>query len=169
MRALIDKLNPNPRKAADLLLAAHPSVVFTSGRRDAKGQCYAMASNAIRYGSAWLAQTYKDQRAVKLLMTFMAENPEHCRCAEDLGHCFYRELDEHLPAFLTRTPHVRGDAFDLACPRQPDGSIDEARVAEICATIRRVSEEHQLGLELLLTREGFHRVIHAQFLPSAEV
>lgn len=47
------------KAAADLLLEKHPGVVFTSGRRNAKQQASAMASNVVS-NRKWIRDTYKD-------------------------------------------------------------------------------------------------------------
>lgn len=155
------RLSPNARRAAELVRQAHPDAVFTSGRRDVRGQARAMAVNVVRHGPTWLRDTYKDQRMVALLMTYTEENKELASDPKLLANGFYEQLMEHYAGNLMRFPHLRGDAFDIAWPMLPNGLIDRITGDAICATIEHLPVE--LGLQLLLKKEGKHDVIHAQF------
>jgi hypothetical protein len=160
------QLAPNARCGAELVLAAHPDACFTSGRRDLGGQARAMAKNVIRYGSAWLKDTYRDPALVSLLMTHTEEHPEQQTEVKLLAKGFYDTLSEHYAGQLTKFPHLRGDAFDLAWPRLADGQIDRAKGQAICTTIETLPVE--LGLKLLLKKEGRLDVIHAEFAHAVE-
>lgn len=155
------KLSPVAHHAAEAVLAAYPDAVFTSGRRDARQQAKAMAANTIRYGVGWLGQTYKNQDMVKQLETWMEEHLDQTASVEQLGEGFYATLVSQQAGQFAQFPHCRGDAFDIACPRLGIGGIDEARTHAIKQCIER-----QPGCQLVLTREGGLRLIHAQFHPS---
>lgn len=160
------QLSPNAKRAAELVYAAHPDVVFTSGRRDARDQARAMAENTIRYGAEWLRGTYRNQDMVRSLEAWIAQHPEHTSSVTLLGQGFYDTLITTQPGQLAQFPHCRGDAFDIQCPRYGSGQIDEQTTAQIRHTIETLPIP--LGLQLILTREGQHRVIHAQFAHPIE-
>lgn len=155
-------LSPLAANAAMFVHEKHPDAVFTSGRRSIEKQALVMAQNAIRHGSAWLKDTYKNTRMVTCLMTYMEENPELCSSPTKLGQGFYEQLKEHFSDYFNKFAHVRGDAFDIAWPRLGNGLIDRPRGEAICHTIESLWQ-HGIALELLLRREGSLDVIHAQF------
>ncbi len=157
------RLSPTAEKAALVVLKFHPEAYFTSGRRDIMDQARVMAQNAVRHGSSWLNDTYKDKRIVTCLMTYMAENPENCSDYKMLSRAFYDQLQEHFAGELMKFPHVRGDAFDIAWPKLGNGLIDRPRGESICRTIESLPVHYDIPLELLLRQEGSHLVIHAQF------
>ena len=161
------QLSPHARLAAQLVQAAHPDVVFTSGRRDARDQARVMAANTLRYGVGWLGQTYKNQSMVTQLETWMETHLDQTASLTLMTTGFYDTLLTLQAGNLTQFPHCRGDAFDIACPRFADGRVDEQTVSNIRHTIESLPVT--LGLQLILTREGDHRVIHAQFAHRAEV
>lgn len=160
------RLAPNARRAAELVQAAHPQAQFTSGRRDVYDQARVMAANVVRLGAHWLKDTYRDPRLVKLLMTYVAENPEQAASATLLTNGFYEALVTHYAGELTRFPHLRGDAFDLAWPVYADGVIDRTTGNAMCHTIETLPVE--LGLRMILKREGKLDVIHAEFAHAVE-
>ena len=155
------KLSPVAEAAAQLVIAAHPDVLFTSGQRSLQTQGLVMAQNAIRHGAAWLRDTYKNQLMVSCLMTYMEENRELCSNPSALGKGFYEQLQEHFGDYFLTFPHVRGDAFDIAWPRLKNGLIDRTKGEQVCKTIEKIPT-----LDLLLRKEGTLDVIHAQFKNS---
>lgn len=156
------RLSPTAERAARLVLERHPEAVFTSGRRDLADQARAMAQNAVAFGATWLNDTYKNKRIVNHLMTYMEENPEHCRDAKVLGHHFYEQLQEHFAGEYAKFPHLRGDAFDIRYPRLKNGLYNRPDGDKIMATIRTLPE-HGIPLEWVTDQEGKLVVIHAQF------
>lgn len=160
------RLTANARIAAEMILAKHPKVRFTSGRRSSQAQARAMAANTCRHGINWLAQTYKDQRMVKCLMAHVSENPDQLNNSELLAACFHELLLEHFSNYFARMPHIKGRAFDIGWPRGVSGLIIREEGEAICKTIEELPAE--LGLELLLKKEGAHEVIHAQFATPLE-
>lgn len=159
------RLSPTAEKAALIVMKLHPDAWFTSGKRGMDDQARVMAQNAIRYGAGWLDETYSNKRMVHLLMTHMEENPDLCSKARamDLSAAFYTLMVEHLGAYFSTMPHVRGDAFDIAWPRLGNGLIDRPRGELICQTIERLPIEFNIPLDKLLRKEGKHDVIHCQF------
>lgn len=160
------KLSPNARRAAELVLVAHPRVGFSSGRRDVYGQARVMAANVVRLGVGWLKDTYRDPRLVSMLATLVAENPERATSSKLLAIDFCSALQEHYAAQLMRFPHLRGDAFDTEWPLLHGGAIDRAEGEAICRTIETLPVE--LGLKMILRREGRLDVIHAEFAHAVE-
>jgi hypothetical protein len=160
------KLSPNARQGAVIVLQAHPDVLFTSGRRDPRDQARVMAENVIRYGVGWLGQTYKNQQMVQSLEEWMEQNLEKTASRTMMGEGFYLTLTSTQAGQLSQFPHCRGDAFDIQCPRFTDGRIDEVQTSAIRRTIERLPIN--LGLQLVITKEGNHRVIHAQFNHAVE-
>lgn len=159
-------LNPHAATAARLLLKAYPETVFTSGRRDARQQARAMATNTIRYGVGWLGQTYKNQAMVQQLEEWMESHLDQTASVNQMGEGFYQTLSRDQAGHLLQFPHCRGDAFDCACPTFADGRIDEARTSAIKQFLERMAGN--LHLDKVLTREGSHRVIHVQFFPQPQ-
>lgn len=162
------RLSWNAARAATLVLRIHPEAVFTSGKRDVMDQARVMASNVVRYGPAWLKDTYyaKHPRMVTILMTYSEENQAYISEPKLLALGFYEQLQEHYAGELMKFPHIRGDAFDIAWPRLSSGVADTSAVKAICETIRALPPE--LGLEVCLDKEGAHEVIHAQFHHTVE-
>lgn len=165
------RLSPIAEQAALIVKKLHPEACFTSGRRDVMDQARVMAQNAIRYGSGWLASTYRDARIVKCLMTYMEENPEQTSDPRVLAHAFYEQLQENFAGDLLKFPHVRGDAFDIAWPKLGNGLLNRPAGELICKTIERLPIDFDIPLDLLLRKEGKLDVIHAQFkaMPTVQV
>lgn len=149
---MIDALNLAPRAhaAALLLLAAHPEVVFTSGRRDLAGQASAMASNVIR-NPHWIFQTYKptaERNALQAWVDAHFEAATQAGIAAGLLSVMSAWTDGQLARV---SKHLSGLAFDV----QPVvGAAGEA----IKATIRSLP-----GLVEFLEVEGGLIRWHAQF------
>ena len=156
------KLSPNARKGAEWVKDRHPSIVFTSGRRDPKDQARVMAQNVAIYGIGWLFATYKMTPALKTLNAWVEANPtvkEPKLIAEGFYNCL---LACHSGDLYTLSKHLTGDAWDAQWP------ADEAEAERICADIQaNMPAEYQMTK--LITREGALRVIHVQFAPSVEV
>lgn len=155
------RLAPNAAFAAQIVKERHPTVIFTSGRRDVREQASAMAANTIRYGVGWLGETYKNREMVDQLERWMEQNLEKTASLALMADGFYETIMATQAGQLTQFPHCRGDAWDIQCPRFADGRIDEGEVSQVRRTIETLPVS--LGLQLILTREGQHRVIHAQF------
>lgn len=158
------ELTPNARRAAELVQAKHPWVQWTSGRRGVYGQARAMAANVVKYGPDWLDETYKDKRMVNMLTFHCQAHPDQMVSIKLLAAGFFEQLMEHYSGDMQRFPHIMGDAFDAAHPIVKRGElwvIDKPKSEELCHTIETLPKE--LGLQLLLTKEGKHDVIHAQF------
>lgn len=155
------RLSPNAAHAAQIVMEKHPTAIFTSGRRDAREQAHAMAVNTIKYGVAWLGDTYKNREMVQQLEDWMEQNLEKTASIQMMTQGFYDTLTSLQAGQLAQFPHCRGDAWDIACPRFANDQIDEDETLRIKRTIERLPIT--LGLQLILTREGQHRIIHAQF------
>ena len=156
-------LSPLARQGAERLLAACPSVVFTSGRRDRWGQAWAMASNIVKGGRDWIACTYKASPVAESLQTWVTMHPE-METVGDLAQGLTDQMVLWSDAELrTISRHCSGDAFDIlpmvneAGQPTPEGQFALDTIGSL------------EGLERLLTREGGLVRWHVQFIPSAEV
>jgi hypothetical protein len=154
MSDALDRLNlaPSARTAALALLAAHPEVVFTSGRRDAEAQALAMAGN-VALNRRWIAATYRASAERDQLQAWVDAHPEATtRDAIAAGLLLIMETwGDAQRARLSR--HFAGLAFDV---RPVAGAAGEA----IKATIRKLP-----GLVKFLEKEGGLVRWHAEFAP----
>lgn len=140
--------------AAKILLAAHPNVIFTSGKRDLLSQARAMAQN-LAQDRAYL-RVYVDSLAKREIQAFLDDNPTHSDVAS---------LKLGINNVLVRLPpdqvgkiskHLSGMAFDV----QP---IPSALGGDaVMATILKLP-----GLDKFLTYEGDLSRWHIQFLGEA--
>lgn len=154
----IDQLNLSPVAlgAAQALVAAHPDVVFTSGRRDLMSQARAMAQSiaeeiAKTGKRTWIAETYLPSPVCSECQQWVTENPWATKAPE---------LAQGLNSIFVRMPlsevskiskHLSGDAFDVQPVAGPAGDA-------IKATIRTLP-----GLTKFLEREGGLTRWHCQF------
>lgn len=137
------------RKAAYALKKAHPTVKFTSGRRDKNDQARAMASNIVQ-NRKWIEQTYASSNLRTKCQEWVDNNPAkktQAEIAEGLLSVFNAAIDADLGKF---SKHLSGEAFDV----QPVDKDTEA----IKKTIRGLS-----GLDKFLDTEGGLVRWHAQF------
>jgi hypothetical protein len=137
------------KRAAYILKRAHPSVHFTSGRRDKNSQASAMASN-VALNRQWIKQTYIQSTVRDACQKWVDDNPDK-KTKEAICQGLISVFDSMTDLQLARiSKHLSGDAFDV----QPVQQNAEA----IKATIRALP-----GLEKFLDREGGLERWHAQF------
>jgi gamma-glutamyl:cysteine ligase YbdK (ATP-grasp superfamily) len=143
-------LSPNAKRAADLLLAAHPNVKFTSGRRGVADQARAMASNVVTKRQ-WILNTYKDTPQRKALQKWVDDHPEaKTQAAIAAGlESVMKEWSDAQKARLSK--HFSGQAFDV----QP---VTGAAGTAIKKTIRALPK-----LSKFLEKEGGLVRWHADF------
>ncbi len=142
-------LSEKARKAAYALKKAHPSITFTSGRRDKNAQARAMAGNVVK-NRKWIGQTYKNSTLSKKCQEWVDKNPTKKSQAEiqaGLLAIFNAATDAELGAL---SKHLSGNAFDV----QP---VDKNADA-IKKTIRNLP-----GIDKFLDSEGGLVRWHAQF------
>lgn len=140
-------LGETARAAAYALKAAHPSVVFTSGRRDKAAQAHAMATNIIK-NRAWIRRTYKATLASQRCQKWVDQHP-FVGTVDEIAAGLLSVLAMLPASELTAiSKHLTGEAFDV----QPvaDDSIK--------VTIRGLA-----GLDKFLEEEGGLVRWHAQF------
>jgi len=137
------------RKAAYSLKKAHPSVTFTSGRRDKSQQASAMASNVVN-NRTWIEETYVPSALRTRCQEWVDSHPEkktQAEIAEGLVAVFESASDNELSKL---SKHLSGEAFDV----QPvTGNADAIK-----QTIRALE-----GLDKFLDKEGGLVRWHAQF------
>ena len=137
------------RAAAYALKKAHPSVKFTSGRRNKADQARAMASNVV-HNRNWIEDTYAPSTVSKACQTWVDGHPD-AKTQEEIAAGLLSVLDVATDAHLARlSRHLSGDAFDV----QPVETDAEA----IKKTIRGLK-----GLDVFLEKEGGLIRWHAQF------
>jgi hypothetical protein len=137
------------RKAAYALKKAHPSIKFTSGRRNKSDQARAMASNVVR-NRKWIEQTYASSELRRKCQEWVDNNPEkktQAEIEEGLLSVLNAASDAELGKF---SKHLSGGAFDV----QPVEKDAEA----IKRTIRGLP-----GLDKFLDTEGGLVRWHVQF------
>jgi hypothetical protein len=134
--------------AAAALLAAHPNVIFTSGRRSVKQQADAMAGNIVE-NRQYIEQTYAASPESRSLQQWVDEHPEAVtQAAISIGlEGIMRNWTDAQKKTLSR--HFSGQAFDVQ-PADDGDAIKE--------TIRSLPNLH-LFLE---SRGGLTRW-HADF------
>lgn len=144
------ELSAVARHAAEILKAAHPEVVFTSGRRDLAGQARAMASNVI-HNLHWIEQTYAatpQREALQAAVSAVGAG----RATEVYAGLLLAVLRRWTDAELAHvSKHLSGDAFDVQPVSGPAGDA-------IKATIHTLP-----GLTKFLDHEGGLVRWHAQF------
>lgn len=131
------------------LKRAHPTVQFTSGRRNKTDQARAMAGNVVR-NRRWIEQTYRDSPLRDRCQGWVDSHPQANTSAEiatGLLSVFDAATTEELGRF---SKHLSGEAFDV----QPVTQNAEA----IKQTIRGLT-----GLSKFLEMEGGLVRWHAQF------
>ena len=142
-------LAPTAKKAAYELKRAHPSVIFTSGRRNKRDQARAMSENVI-LNRRWIEQTYAKTIASDNCQKWVNEHPDKTT-QHEIEEGLANVIDALPDAELARlSKHLSGDAFDV----QPVTEDAE----KIKATIRSLH-----GLKLFLDMEGGLIRWHAQF------
>jgi hypothetical protein len=137
------------KKAAYELKEKHPSVHFTSGRRDKQEQGHAMAANVV-LNRNWIKETYVQSAARDACQKWVDENKDK-KMTDKIAAGLKKVLDGLTDAELARlSKHLSGDAFDV----QP---VD-TDAGEIKKTIRGLP-----GLDKFLEKEGGLVRWHAQF------
>jgi hypothetical protein len=142
-------LTGDARKGAYALKKAHPSVTFTSGRRDKEDQARAMASNVIE-NRKWIEETYASSKASKACQKWVDDNPDK-KTKDEIQEGLLGVLNDLTDAQLALlSKHLSGQAFDV----QPVETDADA----IKKTIRDLK-----GLDRFLEKEGGLVRWHAQF------
>jgi hypothetical protein len=142
-------LAPTARAAAYALKKAHPSITFTSGRRNKREQASAMAGNVVA-NRKWIEETYVASPLRTRCQDWVDKNPDKktkAEIADGLTSLFDAATDAELGKL---SKHLSGEAFDV----QPVETDAEA----IKTTIRSLD-----GLDKFLDKEGGLVRWHAQF------
>jgi hypothetical protein len=137
------------KKAAYELKKKHPSVSFTSGRRDKGEQASAMAENVV-LNRNWIKETYAQSAARDACQKWVDDNKDK-KSKPEIAAGLKSVLDGLTdPKLAQLSKHLSGEAFDV----QPV----ETDAGEIKKTIRGLS-----GLSKFLEKEGGLVRWHAQF------
>jgi len=139
------------RRGAYALKQKHPSVKFTSGRRNKEEQARAMAGNVVRdRNRRWIEETYAPSTVSRACQRWVDQNPDKTTQEEvqaGLLSILNAATDAQLAAL---SKHLSGDAFDV----QPVETDADA----IKKTIRGLE-----GLVNFLDKEGGLVRWHAEF------
>lgn len=152
----IEKLNlrDSASKAAYILKEKHPTVEFTSGRRDKQAQARAMASNVLK-NRTWIEQTYIKHEVSIACQKWVDDHPEAVTQAQ-LEAGLMEALNTFTEEEIRKISwHLSGDAFDVK-PVQENAE-------QIKADIRALP-----NLNKFLEKEGGLERWHAQFLNMEE-
>jgi len=142
------QLAPVAEQAAKLLLQKHPTIQFTSGRRDVKQQAHAMAANIVAlHDRNWLGKTYL---AGAKLQAWIDNHPNAVTVDQITAGLFATMNAMPEAELLKISRHLTGRAFDVR-PVMPNGET-------IKQDIRALP-----GLQKFLDTEGGHVRWHAQF------
>jgi hypothetical protein len=138
------------KKGAYALKKAHPSVTFTSGKRDKEGQARAMAPNVVA-NRKWIEETYKPPTTIsKACQKWVDDNAEKTTAA-DIQEGLLSVLNDHTEAQLALlSKHLSGEAFDVQ-PVETDADAIKKSIREL------------EGLGRFLEKEGGLVRWHAQF------
>ena len=143
------ELSEIARTAAYALKRAHPSIRFTSGRRNKEDQARAMASNVVK-NRRWIEQTYRRTLVSAKCQAWIDANPDR-KTQKELQQGLLSVLESVTSAELGKlSKHLSGDAFDV----QP--------VDKDAAAIKKTIESLP-GKEKFLDREGGLVRWHVQF------
>jgi len=137
------------RSAAYALKRAHPSVVFTSGRRSAADQARAMAAN-VAANRKWISQTYMPSDTSRKLQKWVDDHKASATAADiEQGLAgVMKGMTAGQLGLLSK--HLAGLAFDVKPVQQDAESIKR--------TLRGLPK-----LKLFLDKEGGLERWHAQF------
>jgi hypothetical protein len=142
-------LRGSARSGAYALKKAHPSVKFTSGRRNKDDQARAMASNVV-HNRKWIEETYISTTISKACQKWVDDTPDK-KTQDEIAAGLLSVMNAATDADLGKlSKHLSGDAFDV----QPVETDADA----IKKTIRGLS-----GLDKFLEKEGGLVRWHAQF------
>jgi hypothetical protein len=142
-------LSDTAKKAAYELKKKHPSVSFTSGRRDKQEQASAMAEN-VALNRNWITETYVKSVASDACQKWVDKNKDK-KTKNEIATGLKGVLDALTDSQLAQmSKHLSGDAFDVQ-PVETDAD-------EIKKTIRGLP-----GLGKFLEKEGGLVRWHAQF------
>jgi len=137
------------KNAAYELKRAHPSVVFTSGRRNKRDQARGMSENVI-LNRKWIEQTYAKTTARDNCQKWVDDHPDK-QTQEEIEAGLASVIEALPDAELAKlSKHLSGEAFDV----QPV-TVDAEKIK---ATIRSLP-----GLNVFLDMEGGLIRWHAQF------
>jgi len=137
------------RIAAYVLKKKHPTVVFTSGRRDRAAQAHAMAAN-VAVNRNWIRETYLSCPACTQCQDWIDDHPEKI-VQDEIAAGLHTVLELLTDPELARlSKHLSGDAFDV----QPVVT----NAAEIKQTLNTLP-----GKTKFLEREGGLVRWHVQF------
>jgi peptidoglycan hydrolase-like protein with peptidoglycan-binding domain len=147
----IEKLNllEPARSGAYAIKRKHPWVVFTSGRRDAAGQAWAMAGNVVR-SRPWIGQTYARNPVSIAAQAWVDAHPE-ARTQQAIADGLLSVFRQFSPRDLGRLSfHMSGLAFDIRPVPAQESAIRQ--------TVNSIP-----GVKEFLTKEGDLIIWHVGF------
>jgi hypothetical protein len=108
------------KEAADILIAKHPEVVFTSGRRSVEDQARAMSGNVVK-NRKWIEQTYAAKAERAALQKWVDDHPAANTAAAIAAGLagVMKDWTAEQKSRLSR--HFSGQAFDVQPVPGPAG------------------------------------------------
>lgn len=152
----IDELNLEPvaQRGAELLLAAHPWITFTSGRRSPVDQARAMAQNVAK-NRMWIIQTYRPSQLIGRMQLAIERSPGVITVPDIANLLLDAMLGVPAAELMALSRHLTGMAFDV----QPVHGRRGMAVKQTIATLP--------GLDKFLDHEGGLERWHVQFKAAA--
>lgn len=157
------QLAPTMRKRALELQAAHPTVVFTSGRRDLLRQAKAMAKHVVA-DRQWIQKTYIHGALLQTAIDFRPEAVTEAQIEAVLYQTMVGMSETELSSL---SDHFGGNAVDMVPMEYQDESeqwmpTDEGQ--QVMDWIQACPDT-----KAFLRREGGRMIWHWACKPSAEV
>ena len=105
-------LKGKAKTGAYALKKAHPSVTFTSGRREKEDQARAMAGNVVEERD-WIKKTYKQSKIRDACQKWVDDNPDKTT-KDDIKAGLLSVFNDHTDDEVAKiSKHLSGEAFDV--------------------------------------------------------
>jgi hypothetical protein len=105
-------LKGKAKTGAYALKKAHPSVTFTSGRREKEDQARAMAGNVVEERD-WIKKTYKQSTIRDACQKWVDDNPDKTT-KDDIKAGLLSVFNDHTDDEVAKiSKHLSGEAFDV--------------------------------------------------------
>ena len=122
-------LKGKAKTGAYALKKAHPSVTFTSGRREKEDQARAMAGNLVEERD-WIKKTYKQSTIRDACQKWVDDNPDKTT-KDDIKAGLLSVFNDHTDDEVAKiSKHLSGEAFDVQ-PVETDADAIKKSIREL--------------------------------------